>query len=59
MELQVGLLLASFIVSVVFGVVILYLLKKIHVGQHVREDGPESHLKKEGTPSFFIADNCV
>lgn len=28
------------------------LLKKLNVGQHVRDDGPESHLKKEGTPSM-------
>lgn len=52
MKLQVGLLLASFGVSVVFGLIIMYFLQKIHVGQHVREDGPESHLKKEGTPSM-------
>jgi len=52
MELQVGLLLASFGVSVVLGIIILYFLQKIHVGQNIREDGPESHLKKAGTPSM-------
>lgn len=52
MELQVMLLLASFGVSVVLGLIILQILKNVHVGQHIRDDGPESHLKKEGTPSM-------
>ena len=52
MKLQVILLLASFGVSVGLGGLILRILKKIHVGQHIRDDGPESHLKKEGTPSM-------
>ncbi|MBP3283973.1 MAG: phospho-N-acetylmuramoyl-pentapeptide-transferase [Clostridia bacterium] len=52
MKLQVGLLLASFVVSVFFGKLILHFLKKIHVEQHIRDDGPETHLKKEGTPSM-------
>lgn len=52
MELQVILLLASFGVSVVLGLIILQILKNVHVGQHIRDDGPESHLKKEGTPSM-------
>jgi len=52
MKLQVILLLASFVGSVVLGAIILRVLKNIHVGQHIRDDGPESHLKKEGTPSM-------
>ncbi len=45
-------LLGSFLVTFFFGILILYFLKKFHVKQHVRDDGPESHLKKEGTPSM-------
>ena len=34
------------------GMVGLPLLRRLHVGQRVREDGPASHLKKTGTPTF-------
>lgn len=49
---QVKYLIASFFVTVFFGIVILYFLRKFHISQHVRDDGPQSHLKKEGTPSM-------
>jgi len=51
-QLPAVLLVVSFVVSLIFGAIILHVLKQIQVGQHVREDGPESHLKKEGTPSM-------
>lgn len=48
----------SFIVTVIIGMVGLPILKKIKAGQNVREEGPESHLAKTGTPTmggwFFI-----
>ena len=52
METQVIYLLGSFFVTLIFGIIILQLIKKLHVSQHIRDDGPESHLKKEGTPSM-------
>lgn len=42
----------SFIVSVVLGPVIIPFLKKLKAGQTVREDGPQTHLKKSGTPTM-------
>ena len=42
----------AFFITCVFGILILYFIKKHHVSQHIRDDGPESHLKKEGTPSM-------
>ena len=33
-------------------IIILPLLKKMKVGQMERDDGPESHLKKQGTPTM-------
>ena len=36
----------SFAISVVLGPVIIPFLKRLKVGQTVREEGPESHLKK-------------
>lgn len=34
------------------GLIGLPLLRRINVGQQVRDDGPQSHLKKSGTPTF-------
>ena len=52
MKAQVMYLLGAFLVTAVFGIAVLRFLKKFQVSQHVRDDGPESHLKKEGTPSM-------
>lgn len=52
MSTQVAYLLGSFGITLVLGLIILQLLKKLQIGQHIRDDGPESHLKKEGTPSM-------
>lgn len=49
---QVWYLIASFFITVIFGFFALPMLKKLNVSQHIRDDGPESHLKKEGTPSM-------
>lgn len=45
-------LIISFIISVILGAIIIPVLKKLKVGQIEREDGPESHLKKQGTPTM-------
>jgi len=50
--MQVALLISSFLVTLVGGSLILPLLKKLNLGQNVRENGPESHLSKAGTPSM-------
>ncbi|MBO5207951.1 MAG: phospho-N-acetylmuramoyl-pentapeptide-transferase [Lachnospiraceae bacterium] len=42
----------SFAISVVLGPVIIPFLRKLKVGQTVRDEGPESHLKKNGTPTM-------
>ena len=52
MEFQTNLLLISFAITIVFGMIILPILKKLKVGQIERSDGPESHLKKQGTPTM-------
>lgn len=44
--------LIAFVCSIVFGPVILPVLRKIKASQTVRQDGPESHLKKTGTPTM-------
>ncbi|NLK89311.1 MAG: phospho-N-acetylmuramoyl-pentapeptide-transferase [Clostridiaceae bacterium] len=40
------------VLTVICGRAGLPLLHKLNVGQRVRDDGPESHFKKSGTPTF-------
>ena len=42
----------SFAVSVVMGPVVIPFLRRLKVGQTVRGEGPETHLKKNGTPTM-------
>ncbi|MGN0334069.1 MAG: phospho-N-acetylmuramoyl-pentapeptide-transferase [Lachnospiraceae bacterium] len=42
----------AFVISVVLGPVIIPFLRKLKFGQTVRDDGPQSHLKKNGTPTM-------
>ena len=44
--------LIAFGVSVILSPIIIPFLKKLKFGQFVRDDGPESHLKKSGTPTM-------
>ncbi len=52
MKLETTLLIISFIITVIFGMLIIPILKKLKVGQVERDDGPKSHLKKQGTPTM-------
>ena len=52
MEFQTKILLLSFVITMILGLIILPILKKLKVGQIERDDGPESHLKKQGTPTM-------
>lgn len=45
-------IIISFIISVALGPIIIPFLKKLKFGQFVRDDGPQSHLKKTGTPTM-------
>ena len=42
----------AFALSVAMGPVLIPVLKKLRVGQTVREDGLGTHLKKNGTPTM-------
>lgn len=52
MDFQVKILLLCFVITVVIGAVLIPILKKLKVGQIERDDGPRSHLKKQGTPTM-------
>lgn len=42
----------SFAVSVILGPVLIPFLRRLKVGQTVRDDGPKTHLSKSGTPTM-------
>ena len=52
MDFQTKMLLISFVVTVVLGMIIVPILRRLKVGQIERNDGPETHLKKQGTPTM-------
>ena len=67
---QIIYLFSAFLVTAILGKFIIPILKKLKVGQSEREDGPRSHLRKQGTPTMggimmiisiiiFTAISCV
>ena len=52
MDFQTKMLLGTFAVTVLLGLIIVPILRKLKVGQIERTDGPQSHLKKQGTPTM-------
>lgn len=53
METKVVLaIIISFLVSVILCPIVIPLLKKLKFGQYIREEGPESHKSKAGTPTM-------
>ncbi|MDF2839427.1 MAG: phospho-N-acetylmuramoyl-pentapeptide-transferase [Clostridia bacterium] len=45
-------ILSAFVLAIVIGPLLIPLLHKLKFGQNVRNDGPQSHLKKTGTPAM-------
>ena len=52
MKYQMTMIIVSFAITLILSLIIIPILKKIKIGQIEREDGPESHLKKQGTPTM-------
>lgn len=44
--------LAAFALSLILGPIVIPVLRRVKAGQTERDDGPESHLKKTGTPTM-------
>lgn len=42
----------SFAICFVLGLILIPLLRRLKFGQNIRRDGPQSHLKKTGTPTM-------
>ncbi|MEG0873140.1 MAG: phospho-N-acetylmuramoyl-pentapeptide-transferase [Clostridia bacterium] len=45
-------LIVAFFATLILGLLVVPRLKKLKVGQVVRDDGPQAHLKKNGTPTM-------
>jgi phospho-N-acetylmuramoyl-pentapeptide-transferase len=45
-------ILSAFVLAIVIGPFLIPLLHRLKFGQNVRSDGPQSHLKKTGTPAM-------
>ena len=52
MDFEIKILLITFAISVICGIITIPILKKLKIGQIERDDGPESHLGKKGTPTM-------
>ena len=42
----------SFLITLILGPIIIPLLRRLKIGQSIREEGPQTHLKKSGTPTM-------
>jgi len=52
MDFQMTMIIVAFTITLILSFIIIPILKRIKIGQIEREDGPESHLKKQGTPTM-------
>lgn len=52
MYFQTRILSVSFIATVILSIFIIPILRKLKVGQIEREEGPQSHYNKKGTPTM-------
>ena len=52
MEYQIKILMLAFAIAFVVSLIIIPILRRKKIGQHEREDGPKSHLSKQGTPTM-------
>ena len=52
MDFEIKVLLITFAISVICSLITIPILRKLKVGQIERDDGPQSHLKKQGTPTM-------
>lgn len=45
-------IILAFIITIILGLLIIPHLKKLKIGQMIREEGPKSHKSKKGTPTM-------
>src|SRR5659263_465144 len=50
---QAGIIvIMALLISITFTALAIPILQRLHTGQNIREDGPESHMTKGGTPTM-------
>lgn len=52
MGYQIKVLLLAFVLGIVCSLIVIPIIKRKKIGQNERDDGPKSHLKKQGTPTM-------
>lgn len=52
MAYQIKILMLAFAIAFVISIIVIPILRRKKIGQHERDDGPKSHLKKQGTPTM-------
>lgn len=50
--LTLAIIAIAFIISVILGPICIPILRRLKFGQSIREEGPQSHMKKAGTPTM-------
>lgn len=45
-------IIIAFFITLILGPIVIPLLRKFNIGQSIREEGPQSHLSKTGTPTM-------
>lgn len=48
----IRIVVTAFIITLVLGPIVIPMLKRLNIGQNVRDDGPKTHLSKSGTPTM-------
>ncbi len=63
MEPIIHSVILSLLLTLIAGKISIPMLRRFKFGQHVRDDGPSAHLKKEGTPTMggiiFLIPLCI
>ena len=52
MTYQTKILMLAFSIVFAISIIVIPILRRKKIGQHERDDGPKSHLKKQGTPTM-------
>ena len=52
MVYQIRILGLAFVIAFIIALIVIPILKRKKIGQNERDDGPKSHLKKQGTPTM-------
>ena len=52
MTYPIKILMLAFAIAFIISIIVIPILRRKKIGQHERDDGPKSHLKRQGTPTM-------